>query len=193
MKLSRNGNLSTTFCSENGILGIENVGGDLDAVTGKRVYLRVLPVELGPGRWVHHPAGCHGRQGPGLPDRSGRERSDAHQAVRGRTESTRRRTTGALPAFASAGLRGWRTREPVDRVQSQFLPGGGAGPDSTPFEKVYVVLEGEMTLEWDGKTEVLRAMDSCTVPPGQERRIENKSNHVCKMLVVIPYPEGGRP
>ena len=30
---------------------------------------------------------------------------------------------------------------------SQFLPGGGAGPDSTPFEKVYVVLEGEMTIE----------------------------------------------
>ena len=25
---------------------------------------------------------------------------------------------------------------------SQFLPGGGAGPDSTPFEKVYVVLSG---------------------------------------------------
>ena len=76
---------------------------------------------------------------------------------------------------------------------SQFLPGGGAGPDSTPFEKVYVVLEGEMTLEWDGRTEVLGQMDSCTVPPGQERKIENKSNQVCKMLVVIPYPEGGRP
>lgn len=76
---------------------------------------------------------------------------------------------------------------------SQFLPGGGAGPDSTPFEKVYVVLDGEMTIEWDGKTEVLRAMDSCTVLAGQERRIENKSNHVCKMLVVIPYPAGGRP
>ena len=29
---------------------------------------------------------------------------------------------------------------------SQFLPGGGAGPDSTPFEKVYVVLDGEMTV-----------------------------------------------
>ena len=28
---------------------------------------------------------------------------------------------------------------------SQFLPGGGAGPDSTPFEKVYVVLSGRMT------------------------------------------------
>jgi len=61
------------------------------------------------------------------------------------------------------------------------------------FEKVYVVLEGEMTVEWDGNAEVLRAMDSCTVPAGQVRRIENRSNHVCKMLVVIPYPEGGRP
>ncbi|MEM7631006.1 MAG: cupin domain-containing protein [Pseudomonadota bacterium] len=76
---------------------------------------------------------------------------------------------------------------------SQFLPGGGAGPDATPFEKVYVVLEGEMTVEWDGHQDVLRAMDSCTVPAGLVRRIENRSNHVCKMLVVIPYPEGGRP
>ncbi len=71
---------------------------------------------------------------------------------------------------------------------SQFLPGGGAGPDSTPFEKVYVVLEGEMTIEWEGETAVLCAMDSCTVAADEVRRIENRSNHVCKMLVVIPYP-----
>lgn len=72
---------------------------------------------------------------------------------------------------------------------SQFLPGGGAGPDSTPFEKVYVVLEGEMTITIDGENTVLRRFDSCTIPAGQERRIENCSNDVCKMLVVIPYPE----
>jgi len=76
---------------------------------------------------------------------------------------------------------------------SQFLPGGGAGPDSTPFEKVYVVLEGEMTLEWDGQSSVLGPMDSCTIPPGQIRRIENRSNHVCKMLVIVPYPAGVKP
>lgn len=76
---------------------------------------------------------------------------------------------------------------------SQFLPGGGAGPDSTPFEKVYVVTEGEMTLEWDGQTAVLGPLDSCTIPPGQVRRIENRSNHVCKMMVVIPYPAGVKP
>jgi len=75
---------------------------------------------------------------------------------------------------------------------SQFLPGGGAGPDSTPFEKVYVVLEGEMTVIVDGKETVLSAMDSCTIPPNEERLIENRSKHVCKMLVVIPYPGGKR-
>lgn len=76
---------------------------------------------------------------------------------------------------------------------SQFLPGGGAGPDSTPFEKVYVVLEGEMTVEIDGAETVLSPLDSCTIPAGQDRRIENKSNHICKMLVVMPYPGGKRP
>lgn len=72
---------------------------------------------------------------------------------------------------------------------SQFLPGGGAGPDATPFEKVYVVLEGEMTVITGGKETTLGRYDSCTIAPGEERKIENRSNHVCKMLVVIPYPD----
>ena len=76
---------------------------------------------------------------------------------------------------------------------SQFLPGGGAGPDATPFEKVYVVLEGEMTVIVDGAETVLKALDSCTIPAGEVREIENRSNHICKMLVVIPYPPGAKP
>ena len=71
---------------------------------------------------------------------------------------------------------------------SQFLPGGGAGPDSTPFEKVYVVLDGEMTVIVEGDEVVLRKYDSCTIPTGETRKIENRSNHMCTMLVVIPYP-----
>jgi len=76
---------------------------------------------------------------------------------------------------------------------SQFLPGGGAGPDSTPIEKVYVILEGEMTVIIEGEETVLRAFDSCTIPAGEIRKIENRSNHVCKMMVVIPYPPGVTP
>ena len=76
---------------------------------------------------------------------------------------------------------------------SQFLPGGGAGPDSTPFEKVYVVLEGAMTVFIDGAETVLGPMDSATIAPDEVREIINRSNHVCKMLVVIPYPPGMKP
>ena len=73
---------------------------------------------------------------------------------------------------------------------SHFLPGGGAGPDSTPFEKVYVVLEGEMTVMAGGEETVLGQFDSCTIQPNEVREIVNRSNRVCTMLVVIPYPPG---
>ena len=73
---------------------------------------------------------------------------------------------------------------------SQFLPWGGAGPDSTPFEKVYVVLEGQMTVIANGIETVLQKYDSCTIAPGEVREIVNRTNHVCTMLVVIPYPAG---
>jgi quercetin dioxygenase-like cupin family protein len=76
---------------------------------------------------------------------------------------------------------------------SQFLPRGGAGPDSTPFEKVYVVLDGEMTVIVDDKETVLGEMDSCTIAPGEVRELVNRTNDVCKMLVVIPYPPGANP
>jgi hypothetical protein len=49
---------------------------------------------------------------------------------------------------------------------SQFLPGGGATADATPLEKVYVVIDGELTI------------------------IENRSNRTASMLVTMPYPEG---
>lgn len=76
---------------------------------------------------------------------------------------------------------------------SQFLPGGGAGPDSTPFEKVYVVLEGEMTVIANGVETVLGRLDSCTIAPNELREIVNRSNGVCTMLVVIPYPPTAKP
>lgn len=75
---------------------------------------------------------------------------------------------------------------------SQFLPGGGAGPDSTPFEKVYVVLDGEMTVISGNSETVLGPLDSCTIAPDEVRTLENRSNHICKMLVVIPYPQGAK-
>ena len=69
---SRSGNLFTTSSSANGILGIENVGGELDAVTGKRCTFAFFPVELGPRRRLHHPPRRNDRQRPDLSHRTRR-------------------------------------------------------------------------------------------------------------------------
>jgi len=71
---------------------------------------------------------------------------------------------------------------------SQFLPGGGAGPDSTPFEKVYVLLEGELTVITEHQEIVLQPLDSCVIHANEVREIINNSNHVAKLIVVMPYP-----
>ena len=72
---------------------------------------------------------------------------------------------------------------------SHFLPRGGAGPDSSPLEKVYVVLAGEIVVVADGQEVTLRPMDSCCIPGGEIREVKNLGNAVATMLVVMPYPE----
>ena len=73
---------------------------------------------------------------------------------------------------------------------SHFLPGGGAEMDSSPLEKIYVVLEGEVTIELaSGEKNVLSRLDSCFIGGGEGRAISNDSNSVATMLVIMPYPE----
>jgi len=64
--------------------------------------------------------------------------------------------------------------------------------DATPIEKVYVVVDGEVTVVTaDGETS-LRPLDSCWLAPGEARAIENRTNRPASMLVVMPYPAGAR-
>ncbi|MBX2838594.1 MAG: cupin domain-containing protein [Gammaproteobacteria bacterium] len=69
---------------------------------------------------------------------------------------------------------------------STFLPGGGAEQSAAPTGKVYVVLEGEITVTSSQGATVLRQYDSCYIPPDTQRSIENKTNHVVQMLVISP-------
>jgi mannose-6-phosphate isomerase-like protein (cupin superfamily) len=72
---------------------------------------------------------------------------------------------------------------------SYFLPGGGADWDATPAEKVYIVLEGEITIETEGETAVLGVQDSVYLGANERRRIVNASNRPAAMVVVIaPRP-----
>jgi mannose-6-phosphate isomerase-like protein (cupin superfamily) len=73
---------------------------------------------------------------------------------------------------------------------SHFLPQGGAQMDAGMLEKIYVVLEGAVTVELaDGTAHVLQPLDSCHIPGGEARSIRNDGNAVATMLVVMPHPE----
>ena len=71
---------------------------------------------------------------------------------------------------------------------SHVLPGGGAGPDASPTEKVYFILSGELTVIVGGKETVLKANDSCFIGPNESREIINRTNDVVTMLVAVSTP-----
>ena len=73
---------------------------------------------------------------------------------------------------------------------SHILPGGRAGPDAGGLEKVYVILEGELTLRSDGAEAVLGRLDSCAIGPGVVREIFNAGKEVVTMLVIMPRVAG---
>ena len=71
---------------------------------------------------------------------------------------------------------------------THYLPGGGAGPDASPPEKVYLVLKGELTVIVDGKETVLKTGDSCFIGPNERREIVNRTNDVTTIIAAITTP-----
>lgn len=75
--------------------------------------------------------------------------------------------------------------------RSTFLPGGGAeyGYEDNPLEKVYYVLEGEMTVtDKAGTKYVIHKDESISFGPNEGRDLINESNAPAVMLVIINYP-----
>lgn len=72
---------------------------------------------------------------------------------------------------------------------SHFLPGGGCTHESSPLEKVYVAVAGEITVITDDDETTLGPMDSCHIASGEARSVVNRTNQPASMLVVMPYPE----
>lgn len=71
---------------------------------------------------------------------------------------------------------------------SVFLPGGGAEYSASPTEKVYMCLDGEITIKNQEETAVLKPMDSVFIGANEGREILNASNFPATMLVIINYP-----
>jgi quercetin dioxygenase-like cupin family protein len=69
---------------------------------------------------------------------------------------------------------------------SVFLPAGGCEMSTTPLEKVYVVVEGEVTIVTESGEATLGPLDSIYLAPNEGRAIENRTNQAATMLVVMP-------
>jgi len=76
---------------------------------------------------------------------------------------------------------------------SNFLPGGGAdwGYEDSPTEKVYYVMEGEMTIYTKkdrSEKIVVGPGEAISILPFEGREMVNEKNEVCKLLVIVNYP-----
>jgi uncharacterized cupin superfamily protein len=75
---------------------------------------------------------------------------------------------------------------------SHYEPGGSAERDVSATEKVYIVLDGEVTVLTDDGEVALGPLDSCYLAPGEARAVENRTRTRASMLVVMEYPPGAQ-
>ena len=68
---------------------------------------------------------------------------------------------------------------------SHFLSGGGADESSSAAERIYVVLEGQITVTTADGPVVLGPVDSCRIPAGETRSVQNATNRPASMLVIV--------
>ncbi|QOZ27433.1 cupin domain-containing protein [Bradyrhizobium sp. CCBAU 51753] len=75
---------------------------------------------------------------------------------------------------------------------SVIAPGGGTSQSASPQEKMYVVLDGRLSVS-NGETEVeLGQWDSCRIAGGEDRRLTNRTNSPVTVLLVMPLSEQER-
>ena len=89
-------------------------------------------------------------------------------------------------------LQGWDTgpTQTFWTGLSYFFPRGGADFEASAVERVYVVLDGEVTILTEGGEFTLKRLDSCHIPANERRAVENRGNTVATMLVIGQYPPG---
>lgn len=70
---------------------------------------------------------------------------------------------------------------------STIAPGGHTSSAHSGVEKHYVVLMGELTIETDEGSTVLRVHDSCRLAPGERRALRNLSDKPVSVLLAMPF------
>lgn len=103
---------------------------------------------------------------------------------------------GEAPAYDAPGhalmtmvrLQG-REAGPTDTAWlgvSTIAPGGGTTLDASGVEKLYVVLDGTVTVSNGQDTISLNRWDSCRIAPGEGRQLGNDTDAPATILLVMP-------
>lgn len=100
-----------------------------------------------------------------------------HYTLPGHDEIVARRLQGVEASSAKFAVIG----------HSSFPEGAVVPMDAGSTDKIYVVIEGELTVdEADGRAYVLSVGDSILIPAGEPRAIRNASTRAAAMIVVTP-------
>jgi len=72
---------------------------------------------------------------------------------------------------------------------SHFLPGGGAewAYDDSPTEKLYLVLEGALTIRTQDQTRQVSKGEAVFLSPFEGREVVNHTNYPASMLVIASH------
>jgi quercetin dioxygenase-like cupin family protein len=71
---------------------------------------------------------------------------------------------------------------------SRIEPGGGITPGASPLEKLYIVLEGHVTVVTETGEATLGPWDSVRLAPGETRALENRTAALASILLAMPLP-----
>lgn len=69
---------------------------------------------------------------------------------------------------------------------SEIAPGGHTSLAASPYEKLYLVVEGEVVVGTKDEEAVLRKLDSCRIAPGEARLLENRGTVPALILLCMP-------
>jgi len=69
---------------------------------------------------------------------------------------------------------------------SHILPGGHTSLKDADVEKLYVVIEGEVTIQTDTEEFTLKRLDSCRLAPGEARALLIRGASPLVSLPVLP-------
>jgi hypothetical protein len=75
---------------------------------------------------------------------------------------------------------------------STIAPGGGTTLDASGVEKIYVVMDGAVTVSNGQDEVVLMRWDSCRIAPGESRQLSNRTDCEASILLVMPLQTAPR-